>query len=290
MSRQIPIILASGSALAGSAPPIVMKVLPPTDVATLLILRFSGQGILLLLIIWLLDSRSIFPSGFTLVAGLCFATYSLTFFEAIATTSLSHAVILSSLYPLELLVLSLITRRQRVHAADVPALVCVTAGLLALWDGRELQSGDLLAALSSLAFAGYIVANNRAVFHRSLREAIAHQAYVSVSCAGAIVLLTPAILHSSSTLRTAITGSWKPAVCIALVGALSNSLLTMAQTSLSPLTASIIAVSSPVIAALIGAFVFDPGQLLSATIGCCLCGLGLVIISYRQRRLPLNKT
>lgn len=290
MARQAPVVLAFGSALTGSLPPIITKLLQPTDIAMLLILRFTGQSVLLFLLVLLSGCRKALPSGYTAVAGLCFALYSFAFFQSIEITAVSHAIILSSLYPLELMIVSLLTRRDKIRITDVLALACVTAGLLTLWDGAKLQFGDLLAAFSSVAFAGYILANNRVVFHGSPREAITHQAYVSATCAGAIVLLAPVTLHSSSALRMAITGSWKPAVCIALVGALSNSLLTLSQISLLPLIASIVAVSSPVIAALIGAFLFDSSQVLPAAIGCCLCGLGLVIVSYRQHYLGSDQS
>lgn len=278
-------MFACGSALVGSLPPIITKLLPPADIAMLLILRFVVQGVLLFLLLVIFGFRKSLPSAYTLVAGISFAIYSLAFFESIELTAVSHAIILSSLYPLELLAAAMIAGGHKIRLADLIALGFMTTGLLMLWDGAALRFGDLLAAVSSVAFAAYLLATNRVVYRGPRAEAITHQAYVSAACAGVIILLTPALLHGSTALRSDLTGSWEPAVWTALAGAMSNSLLTMSQISLPPLIASIVAVSSPVIAALIGAFLFNPGHVLPAAVGCCLCGVGLVIVSYQHRRL-----
>lgn len=68
MARQAPVVLAFGSALTGSLPPIITKLLPPTDIAMLLIIRFTGQGVLLFLLVLLIGCRKALPSGYTAAA------------------------------------------------------------------------------------------------------------------------------------------------------------------------------------------------------------------------------
>lgn len=281
MRRWEPTALVAGYAVVGSLPPLVSRWMPPTDVAVMLVIRFAAQFAILSLIVAIGHFAWRIPSRWSIWAGVSFAAYSILFFKSLELTDISHAIILSSVYPIEMMLLMAIAGKVRITAFEVAGTIAVTVGTFTLWTNGGVRKGDLLALASSIAFAGYILCNGRVMALGDSRTAVTHQTYVSATCAVITAILTFLFFHGSTEFTHKLYGSWEPGLIIAGAGVLSHLLLTVSQRYLNPLVTSIAAVSSPVIATLIGAIVFDHTRIINAAVGSALCAAGLFIVSYR---------
>lgn len=274
--------LVTGYAVIGSFPPLISRWLPPTDIGVMLVVRFLVQVAIFGVIMLVAKLPRGLPSNYSILAGVAFATYSFLFFESIKLTDISHAIILSSFYPIEIIVVVSLLGKLRITWREIAGTAAVTLGTVVLWTHMRLTNGDLLAFASSFAFAGYLLCNTRVVFGKDAKVAIVHQAYVSATSATCILILIPVLLVHPSGLAYDLRGSWIAGALIAIAGALSHSLLTLAQRQLTPLIASIAAVSSPVIATLLGALLFDHTRIINAAVGTALCAGGLIVVNYRS--------
>jgi drug/metabolite transporter (DMT)-like permease len=136
-----------------------------------------------------------------------FAFNVATFFLAVGRTSIANATVISALQPVALL---LVTNRffgERARAGDI-FWSCVSIGGVALVVFGSVSantggaSGDVLAFLAMLGYAGYYIASKHA---RRTLGAFEYQASLSVV---ATIALTPFVLLSSERLGAAHATDW----------------------------------------------------------------------------------
>lgn len=203
--------------------------------------------------------------------GLIFAVSSLTFFESFRHLGGGVAATIVFMYPVMVALLMAVFFKERLTVATGGAILMTVGGILLLYkgdDGSTLSTvGIVLALLSALAYAVYIVVVNRS----SLRmPSVKLTFYAMLFCLVCIVLWSFAGGEPLQQLTT--PSQWFFASLLGLVPTVISLLfMTMAIHYIGSTPTAVMGALEPVTAVLIGFFIF--GEALTARLM-----MGVVVI------------
>ena len=193
----------------------------------------------------------------SLAGGLVFTVNATTFFTAIKTTTVANAMIIGSTAPIFLLWAASRIFKEQISYRVVVATPVAIAGMVLVLLGRSEDSGggsltgDVLAVVAVLAFAGYLVASRVARNHLSALE---YQAGWSTI---ATVLMLPIALLSFDPLVIADGWSWGVAATMAVTAGLAHLLVNYSHRFVSLRAITLLNMVAPALAVMWAWFLFD---------------------------------
>ncbi len=193
----------------------------------------------------------------SLVGGMVFTVNAITFFSAIKTTAVANAMVIGATAPVFLLWAASRVFKERISFRVVLATPVAIAGMAMMLLGRSegtgqgSLSGDLLAVVAVLAFAGYLVASRIARSHLSALE---YQAGWSTI---ATVLMLPIALLSFDPLIISDTWSWGVAGTMAVTAGMAHLMVNYSHRYVSLRAISLLNMTAPGLAILWAWFLFD---------------------------------
>lgn len=210
----------------------------------------------------------------SLAGGLVFTVNATTFFTAIKTTSVANAMVIGATAPVFLLWAASRIFKERISYRVIVATPVAIAGMVLMLVGRSEStgrgslSGDVLAVVAVLAFAGYLVTSRIARNHLTALE---YQAGWSTI---ASALMLPIALLSFDPLFIADGWSWGVAATMAVTAGLAHLMVNYSHRYVSLRAISLLNMTAPGLAIMWAWFLFDE------TIGGLQwLGIPLVVIS-----------
>jgi len=268
---------------------VALLALPPllvrgadTDLVTLLVFRFCTQSIVLGIVLTH-TVRSKRSTGLhdgtfrSAMAGVAFATYLFCFFASLTETSVERAILLSSLYVAVVVVIRWVTRMPVPATEAVGALLVIAALAVGVaGDGSEAVRGDVLAAVSGLFFAAYVLVSAPRLRNMGWGEVIAHQAVVSFVG----LILAALVLIARWTGGGGPVGAAVPVgLMLGVLGALGHVSLSRVQSRFSVSVTATTAAMSPVVAGALGAVLFNRSDLSSALVALGIASAGFLLVN-----------
>lgn len=193
----------------------------------------------------------------SLAGGLVFTVNATTFFTAIKTTSVANAMVIGATAPVFLLWAASRIFKERISTRVIVATPVAIAGMVLMLVGRSEStgggslSGDVLAVVAVLAFAGYLVASRIARNHLSALE---YQAGWSTI---ASALMLPIALLSFDPLFIADGWSWGVAATMAVTAGLAHLMVNYSHRYVSLRAISLLNMTAPGLAIMWAWFLFD---------------------------------
>ena len=193
----------------------------------------------------------------SLAGGMVFTVNAITFFSAIKTTAVANAMVIGATAPVFLLWAASRVFKERISFRVVLATPVAIAGMAMMLLGRSegtgsgSLSGDVLAVVAVLAFAGYLVASRIARSHLSALE---YQAGWSTI---ATVLMLPIALLSFDPLIISDTWSWGVAGTMAVTAGMAHLMVNYSHRYVSLRAISLLNMTAPGLAIMWAWFLFD---------------------------------
>ena len=193
----------------------------------------------------------------SLAGGMVFTVNAITFFSAIKTTAVANAMVIGATAPVFLLWAASRVFKERISFRVVLATPVAIAGMAMMLLGRSegsgsgSLSGDVLAVVAVLAFAGYLVASRIARNHLSALE---YQAGWSTI---ATVLMLPIALLSFDPLIISDTWSWGVAGTMAVTAGMAHLMVNYSHRYVSLRAISLLNMTAPGLAIMWAWFLFD---------------------------------
>lgn len=193
----------------------------------------------------------------SLAGGMVFTVNAITFFSAIKTTSVANAMVIGATAPIFLLWAASRVFKERINYRVIVATPVAIAGMAMMLLGRSegsgggSLSGDVLAVVAVLAFAGYLIASRIARNHLSALE---YQAGWSTI---ATVLMLPISLLSFDPLIISDAWSWGVAGTMAVTAGLAHLMVNYSHRYVSLRSISLLNMTAPGLAILWAWFLFD---------------------------------
>ena len=193
----------------------------------------------------------------SLAGGLVFTVNGATFFTAIKTTSVANAMVIGATAPVFLLWAASRIFKERISTRVIVATPVAIAGMVMMLLGRSDNSGggsltgDVLAVVAVLAFAGYLVASRIARNHLTALE---YQAGWSTIAAA---LMLPIALLSFDPLVISDAWSWGVAATMAVTAGLAHLMVNYSHRYVSLRTISLLNMTAPGLAVMWAWFLFD---------------------------------
>lgn len=193
----------------------------------------------------------------SLAGGMVFTVNAITFFSAIKTTSVANAMVIGATAPIFLLWAASRVFKERINYRVIVATPVAIAGMAMMLLGRSegsgggSLSGDVLAVVAVLAFAGYLIASRIARNHLSALE---YQAGWSTI---ATVLMLPISLLSFDPLIISDAWSWGVAGTMAVTAGLAHLLVNYSHRYVSLRSISLLNMTAPGLAIMWAWFLFD---------------------------------
>ena len=193
----------------------------------------------------------------SLAGGLVFTVNGATFFTAIKTTSVANAMVIGATAPIFLLWAASRIFKERISTRVIVATPVAIAGMVMMLLGRSDTSGggsltgDVLAVVAVLAFAGYLVASRIARNHLTALE---YQAGWSTIAAA---LMLPIALLSFDPLVISDAWSWGVAATMAVTAGLAHLMVNYSHRFVSLRTISLLNMTAPGLAVMWAWFLFD---------------------------------
>ena len=193
----------------------------------------------------------------SLAGGVVFTVNAATFFTAIKTTTVANTMIIGSTAPIFLLWAASRIFKEQISYRVIVATPVAIAGMVLVLLGRPEDSGggsltgDVLAVVAVVAFAGYLVASRVARTHLSALE---YQAGWSTI---ATVLMLPIALLSFDPLVIADSWSWGVAATMAVTAGLAHLLVNYSHRHVSLRAITLLNMVAPALAVLWAWFLFD---------------------------------
>lgn len=242
------------------------------DTFTMLFLRFGFAALLMMAI--LLARKEKFPRGKILVqligmGALGYVGQSFSYLTAIQYASAGLVALLLYLYPVFVLILSVIILHEKVTAIKVVALVLALFGTALTVDpaGGQIQ-GILLAICAALIYSIYIIVGTNVVKHVSAVQSSA----VIFASAGAMYGILMAV--NGVQLPATNTG-WANILGIVLIATVIPVVTFLAGLErIGPTNASMLSTLEPVITVLLAAWIFE--ERLNPIV---MLGGGLILIA-----------
>lgn len=212
--------------------------------------------------------------GFGLTATLLTASYS---YIPVGLATMFHFS-----YPLFVLLIMVAITRERLGSLRAIAAVCVVAGLVLMMDfhGGANYTGMILALLSGITYALYVVSNQKSCFR--MLDGFTSMFYVLVASS---VFFTLQSLISGSLMAPATPKGWLLAMSIGLFcTVISLRLLLYGISVLGAANASILNILEPLTSLAAGILIYGD-RLSGLTIaGCFLVILAILLVSFAGRR------
>ena len=193
----------------------------------------------------------------SLAGGMVFTVNAITFFSAIKTTSVANAMVIGATAPIFLLWAASRVFEERINYRVIVATPVAIAGMAMMLLGRSegsgggSLSGDVLAVVAVLAFAGYLVASRIARNHLSALEYQAGWSTVST------VLMLPISLLSFDPLFISDAWSWGVAGAMAVTAGMAHLLVNYSHRYVSLRSISLLNMTAPGLAIMWAWFLFD---------------------------------
>ena len=193
----------------------------------------------------------------SLAGGLVFTVNGATFFTAIKTTSVANAMVIGATAPVFLLWAASRIFKEQISYRVIVATPVAIAGMVMMLLGRSDSSGggsltgDVLAVVAVLAFAGYLVASRIARNHLTALE---YQAGWSTIAAA---LMLPIALLSFDPLVISDAWSWGVAATMAVTAGLAHLMVNYSHRFVSLRTISLLNMTAPGLAVMWAWFLFD---------------------------------
>ena len=193
----------------------------------------------------------------SLAGGMVFTVNAITFFSAIKTTAVANAMVIGATAPVSLLWAASRVFKERISFRVVLATPVAIAGMVMMLLGRSegtgkgSLSGDVLAVVAVLAFAGYLVASRIARNHLSALE---YQAGWSTI---ATVLMLPIALLSFDPLIISDAWSWGVAGTMAVTAGMAHLMVNYSHRYVSLRAISLLNMTAPGLAIMWAWFLFD---------------------------------
>lgn len=193
----------------------------------------------------------------SLAGGMVFTVNAITFFSAIKTTAVANAMVIGATAPVFLLWAASRVFKEKISFRVVLATPVAIAGMAMMLLGRSegtgkgSLSGDVLAVVAVLAFAGYLVASRIARNHLSALE---YQAGWSTI---ATVLMLPIALLSFDPLIISDTWSWGVAGTMAVTAGMAHLMVNYSHRYVSLRAISLLNMTAPGLAIMWAWFLFD---------------------------------
>ena len=193
----------------------------------------------------------------SLAGGMVFTVNAITFFSAIKTTAVANAMVIGATAPVFLLWAASRVFKERISFRVVLATPVAIAGMAMMLLGRSegsgsgSLSGDVLAVVAVLAFAGYLVASRIARSHLSALE------YQAGWSAIATVLMLPIALLSFDPLIISDTWSWGVAGTMAVTAGMAHLMVNYSHRYVSLRAISLLNMTAPGLAIMWAWFLFD---------------------------------
>ena len=193
----------------------------------------------------------------SLVGGMVFTVNAITFFSAIKTTAVANAMVIGATAPVFLLWAASRVFKERISFRVVLATPVAIAGMAMMLLGRSegtgqgSLSGDVLAVVAVLAFAGYLVASRIARSHLSALE------YQAGWSAIATVLMLPIALLSFDPLIIGDAWSWGVAGTMAITAGMAHLMVNYSHRYVSLRAISLLNMTAPGLAIMWAWFLFD---------------------------------
>ena len=193
----------------------------------------------------------------SLAGGVVFTVNAATFFTAIKTTTVANTMIIGSTAPIFLLWAASRIFKEQISYRVIVATPVAISGMVLVLLGRPEDSGgasltgDVLAVVAVVAFAGYLVASRVARTHLSALE---YQAGWSTI---ATVLMLPIALLSFDPLVIADGWSWGVASTMAVTAGLAHLLVNYSHRHVSLRAITLMNMVAPALAVLWAWFLFN---------------------------------
>lgn len=193
----------------------------------------------------------------SLAGGMVFTVNAITFFSAIKTTAVANAMVIGATAPVFLLWAASRVFKEKISFRVVLATPVAIAGMAMMLLGRSegagkgSLSGDVLAVVAVLAFAGYLVASRIARNHLSALE------YQAGWSAIATVLMLPIALLSFDPLIISDTWSWGVAGTMAVTAGMAHLMVNYSHRYVSLRAISLLNMTAPGLAIMWAWFLFD---------------------------------
>ena len=193
----------------------------------------------------------------SLAGGMVFTVNAITFFSAIKTTAVANAMVIGATAPVFLLWAASRVFKERISFRVVLATPVAVAGMAMMLLGRSegtgsgSLSGDVLAVVAVLAFAGYLVASRIARNHLSALE------YQAGWSAIATVLMLPIALLSFDPLIIGDAWSWGVAGTMAVTAGMAHLMVNYSHRYVSLRAISLLNMTAPGLAIMWAWFLFD---------------------------------
>ncbi len=187
--------------------------------------------------------------GWLALAGLFFVGDLAVWHQSILWTSVANSTLLTNLAPVWVTLLAWLLWQERVSAAFVGGIALALLGALLLMAdslevSRQTLAGDLLAVLTSLFYAGYLLVLSR---QRRLHSTLAVMFWTSASAA--VLLLPLALLQGETLLPQSAQGWWVLAGLALLSHVLGQGLIAYGFAQLSASFSSVSLLLQPLAAA-----------------------------------------
>ncbi|MCY3888707.1 MAG: DMT family transporter [bacterium] len=193
----------------------------------------------------------------SLAGGMVFTVNAITFFSAIKTTSVANAMVIGATAPIFLLWAAGRVFKERISYRVIVATPVAIAGMAMMLLGRSggsgdgSLSGDVLAVVAVLAFAGYLIASRIARNHLSALEYQAGWSTISA------VLMLPISLLSFDPLFIGDAWSWGVAGTMAVTAGMAHLLVNYSHRYVSLRAISLLNMTAPGLAIMWAWFLFD---------------------------------
>ena len=193
----------------------------------------------------------------SLAGGMVFTVNAITFFSAIKTTSVANAMVIGATAPVFLLWVASRVFEEQISFRVILATPVAIAGMAMMLLGRSegsgggSLSGDVLAVVAVLAFAGYLVASRIARNHLSALEYQAGWSTISAA------LMLPISLLSFDPLVISDAWSWGVAGTMAVTAGMAHLLVNYSHRYVSLRSISLLNMTAPGLAIMWAWFLFD---------------------------------
>lgn len=193
----------------------------------------------------------------SLAGGLVFTVNGATFFTAIKTTSVANAMVIGATAPIFLLWAASRIFNEQISYRVIVATPVAIAGMVMMLLGRSGSTGggsltgDVLAVVAVMSFAGYLVASRIARNHLTALE---YQAGWSTIAAA---LMLPIALLSFDPLFISDAWSWGVAATMAVTAGVAHLTFNYSHRYVSLRTISLLNMTAPGLAVMWAWFLFD---------------------------------
>ena len=276
-------VLVTGAAIIGLAPILVR--LADAGPAAIGFWRVTFAMPLLALIAMRTDGGVGRPSKFALLAGVAFACDLGFWHYSIHFTSVANATVLTNLTPVVVTVVAWIFLKQRPAKLFVAAVALAVGGAWTMALGRGAQApganpplGDALAMTTALWYALYFLGVSAA-----RRTGGAARVMFWSSLASAPLLLVAA-LALGEPLTPSGPGGWAALAALGVMHVAGQGSIAWALGRLPAATAAVVVLIQPVVAALLGWWLFAEGLTLFQALGGAVALAGVVLAQAASRR------